>query len=60
MEIIRLVQESSLSVKKTLKELKINRSTFYNWYRRYLDAGIDGLADQKPCPRKSGTEYLKL
>ena len=34
MEIIRLVEQSPLSVKQTLFELKINRSTFYQWYRR--------------------------
>jgi len=52
MEIIRLVEQSFLSVKKTLKELGVNRSTFYNWYRRYLEYGYDGLADKKPGPRK--------
>ena len=52
MEVIRLVEQSSLSVKKTLAELDINRSTFYGWYGRYLDDGYDGLADKKPVPRK--------
>lgn len=52
MEIIRLVEQSSLSVKKTLRELDVNRSTFYNWYGRYLEYGYDGLADKKPTPRK--------
>ena len=33
MQIIRLVEESPLSVKQTLAELNINRSTFYKWYR---------------------------
>ena len=52
MEIIHLVEKSELSVKKTLEELNINRSTFYNWYNRYLEHGYDGLADRKPTPRK--------
>jgi len=52
MEIIRLVEKSELSVKKTLKELGINSSTFYNWYKRYLEHGYNGLADKKPTPRK--------
>jgi len=52
MEVIRLVEKSSLSVKRTLAELDINRSTFYGWYSRYLDDGYDGLADKKPTPRK--------
>jgi transposase InsO family protein len=51
-EIIRLIEKSELAVKKTLKELGINRSTFYNWYGRYLERGYDGLADKKPTPRK--------
>jgi putative transposase len=45
MEIITLVEQSPLSVKATLRELGINRSTFYEWYKRYLSAGFDGLAD---------------
>ncbi|WP_461044896.1 helix-turn-helix domain-containing protein, partial [Spirosoma harenae] len=45
MEIITLVEQSPLSVKATLKELGINRSTFYQWYKRYLTDGFDGLAD---------------
>jgi len=52
MEIIRVVEQSAFSVKRTLKELGINRSTFYQWYRRYVDYGYDGLADGKPTPRK--------
>ena len=51
-EVIRLVEESALSVSQTLRELGINRSTFYTWYRRYAEDGYDGLADRKPSPRK--------
>jgi len=36
-EIIRTVEGSDLSVKRTLEELDVPRSTFYNWYSRYLD-----------------------
>ena len=42
-ELIRLVEESSLSVKQTLAELDIPRSTFYRWYARYRQAGTEGL-----------------
>ncbi len=52
MEIIKVVEQSELSVKRTLKELGINRSTFYRWYRRYLEDGYDGLADRKPSRRR--------
>ena len=50
-EIIRLVEQSSLSVRQTLLRLTIRRSTFYNWLKRYQLGGIDGLEDQKPCSR---------
>lgn len=42
-EIIRLVEGSDLGVKRTLEQLGINRSTFYNWYKSYLDHGVEGL-----------------
>ncbi len=42
-EIIRLVENSSLSVKRTLARLDIHKSTFYNWLKRYQDSGVDGL-----------------
>ncbi len=48
MEIIRIVEGSSLGVKRTLAELDINRSTFYGWYRRYAEGGYDGLAVRPP------------
>ena len=34
--LIRLVEGSELPVRQTLRELRINRSTFYTWYHRYL------------------------
>lgn len=48
MEIIRLVETSELPVKQTLAELDVPRSTFYDWYRRYAEAGYDALADRQP------------
>jgi putative transposase len=50
MEIIRMVEESNLSVKKTLEEMDVPRSSFYSWYKRYLDSGYEGLASRsKSC-----------
>jgi transposase InsO family protein/transposase-like protein len=46
LEIIRVVEDSSLGVKRTLEELDINRSTFYAWYDRYLKRGAEGLEDR--------------
>ena len=47
MEIIHLVEHSNLSVKKTLEELQVPRSTFYSWYQRYQEHGMDGLKNKK-------------
>jgi putative transposase len=52
MEVIRIVEASSLGVKPTLDELGINHSTFYNWYRRYEEGGYDGLASRKAASRR--------
>lgn len=56
-EIIRLVEQSSMSVRQTLLRLGIHRSTFYNWLKRYQLNGIDGLDNRKPCP---GSVWNKL
>ena len=52
LEIIRLVEGSSLSVKRTLAQLGIPRSTFYGWYDRFITGGPEALEDRKPRPRK--------
>lgn len=52
LEIIRIVEESELSARKTLIELGVPRSTFYNWYRRYLEEGPDGLVARKPQSKR--------
>lgn len=50
--LIRMVEDSPLSVKQTLLELDVSRSTFYRWYERYLKAGYDGLKDRSPQPKQ--------
>jgi len=50
-EIIRVVEDSSLGIKRTLRELDINRSTFYEWYRRYREGGLEALA-KKPSQER--------
>ncbi len=52
LEIIRIVEGSELGVQRTLEELGINRSTFYEWYRKYLESGFEGLKP-KVSQRKS-------
>ena len=51
MEIIRLVEQTELSARATLRQLGVARSTFYGWYQRYLALGFDGLHDKKPARR---------
>ena len=34
MEVIRLVEDSAVSIRRTLGEFGIARSTFYNWYQQ--------------------------
>lgn len=48
LEIIQLVENSELSIKKTLEELAVPRSTFYRWYQAYQQFGYKGLENQKP------------
>ena len=50
-EIIKLVEESDLSITNTLKNLGLHRSTFYSWYQRYQCDGVEGLVN-KYCPPK--------
>lgn len=49
-EIIRTVESSELGITRTLGQLGIPKSTFYNWYDRYLSGGLDALSDKKPRP----------
>ena len=51
LELIRLVEGSSLSVRRTLAEIGLARSTFYGWYKRYLAGGPEALEDHKPRRR---------
>ena len=52
LEIIRLVEQSHLSAKRTLDQLGIPRRTFYRWYHRYRDSGPEGLADRPSAPSR--------
>ncbi len=51
LELIRLVEGSSLSVRRTLAEIRLPRSTFYVWYKLYLEGGPEALEDRAPRPR---------
>jgi putative transposase len=51
-EVIRLVEESELSVRRTLNELGVSRSSFYRWYKAYRDDGYEGLVARNKSPRQ--------
>ena len=50
LEIIRLVEQSHLPVKRTLEKLGIPRATFYRWYDLYQAGGPEALDDRSPRP----------
>ena len=66
LEIIRLVEQSSLPVRRTLDQLGIPKSTFYAWYRSLpdrwprctggssaQDRAVSGTASRMRCARRS-------
>ena len=50
LEIIRLVEQSALPVRRTLEKLGIPRATFYRWYDLYRSDGPEALEDRRPRP----------
>ena len=50
LEIIRLVEQSPLPVKRTLEKLGIPSATFYRWYDLYQTGGPEALNDRSPRP----------
>jgi putative transposase len=50
LEIVRLVEQSPLPVKRTLDKLGIARATFYRWYDLYQSGGPEALDDRSPRP----------
>jgi transposase InsO family protein len=50
LEIIGLVEQSSLPARRTLRQLGVPPATFYNWYARYQAGGPEALADRPSRP----------
>jgi len=50
LEIIRLVEQSALPVRRTLENIGIPRATFYRWYALYQTGGPEALDDRHPKP----------
>ena len=59
-EIIRLVEQSHLPVRRTLDKLGIPKTTFYRWYDRYQSGGPEALEDRSPKPSRVWTAFLKM
>ena len=55
--IIRLVEDSELSVRRTLAEISVSRSSFYRWYRSFERDGYEGLGN---CSRASSQHWNKI
>src|SRR5215211_6231753 len=51
LEIIRLVEQSHLPVRRTLEKLGVSRATFYRWCDLYQSGGPEALEDRPPRPQ---------
>jgi putative transposase len=51
-EIIRIVEQSHLSVRKTLEQIGVPRATFYRWYEQYQTGGPEALEDRPSQPSR--------
>ena len=65
LEIIRLVENSHLGVKRTLDKLGVARPTFYRWYARYQMRGEVGLNNRyrgnaRPLHRRSSATCFRI
>ena len=51
-EIIKIVEQSHLSARKTLEQIGIPRATFYRWYEQYQSGGPEALEDRPSHPSR--------
>ncbi len=52
LEIIKLVEQSTLPVRRTLAQLGIARATFYRWYDLFQTGGPEALEDRPSAPSR--------
>src|SRR4051795_4217404 len=57
LEIIQLVEESALPVRRTLEKIGIPRATFYRWYDLYQAGGPEALGESRIV---SGTAFQTM
>jgi putative transposase len=53
LEIIRLVEQSHLPMRRTLDQIGLPRATFYRWYDLYATGGPEALADRLSRPGRT-------
>jgi transposase-like protein len=51
-EIIKIVEQSHLSARKTLEQIGVPRATFYRWYEQYQAGGPEALEDRPSHPSR--------
>jgi len=51
-EIIGIVEQSHLPVRRTLEHIGVSRATFYRWYDRYQTGGPEALEDRPSRPSR--------
>lgn len=52
LEIIRIVEQSHLPVRRTLEKLGILPGSFYRWYDKYRSGGVEALEDKSSAPSR--------
>mgnify|MGYP001472058407 CR=1 FL=1 len=52
LEIIRIVEQSHLPVRRTLDKLGILPGSFYRWYDKYRAGGVEALEDKSSAPSR--------
>jgi putative transposase len=57
LEIIRLVEQSHLPIKKTLAKLGVSRATFCRWYDRNQTGGLEAVADKPSRPSRVWNDH---
>ncbi len=57
LEIIRIVEQSHLPVRRTLAQIGVPPTTFYRGYDRYVEHGPEGLED---CPSRPSRVWNRI
>jgi transposase-like protein len=60
LEIIRLVEESTLPVRRTLEKIEVPHAIFYRWCDLYQTGAPEALEDQQPKPDASGIAFRMM